>query len=152
LAIGLAALSMPLGGLLGDRIGLVRLMTLGFVGFIVLTYPMMGIMQQSLFIAAIAFVVIMMNSVATQVGAYTLLPQLFDKQSRYTGVAMGWNLGVIIAGGSAPFFAVWLVERTGNNLAPSFFVITLALVGLITVGTIRAKHTIIHEDRSDIAG
>ncbi|QSE90664.1 MFS transporter [Rhodococcus pseudokoreensis] len=140
IAIGIAALAMPLGGLLGDKIGLTRMMALGFVGFIVLTYPMMGIMETSLFVAAIGFVVIMMNSVATQVGAYTLLPQLFDRTSRYTGVAMGWNLGVIIAGGTAPFFAVWLVERTGNNLAPSFFVIALALVGLIAVLTIRNRH------------
>ena len=152
LAIGIAALSMPLGGLLGDRIGLTRLMTLGFVGFIVLTYPMMGIMQHSLFIAAVAFIVIMMNSVATQVGAYTLLPQLFDKRSRYTGVAMGWNLGVIIAGGSAPFFAVWLVEQTGNILAPSFFVIALALVGLLAVTTIRGRHTTETADGSGGAG
>ena len=36
LAIGIAALSMPLGGRLGDRIGLVRLMAIGFTGFIVL--------------------------------------------------------------------------------------------------------------------
>lgn len=140
LALGLSALAMPLGGMLGDRIGLTRLLALGFVGFIVLTYPLMGIMHLSLFVAAIAYIVLMMNSVAAQVGAYTLLPQLFDQQSRYTGVAMGWNLGVILAGGTAPYAAVWLVERTGNILAPAFFVIALALVGLITVVTVRPKH------------
>lgn len=142
LAIGIAALCMPLGGLLGDRIGLVRLMLLGFVGFIVLTYPMMGLMERGLVVATIAYIVIMLNSVAAQVGAYTLLPQLFDKASRFTGVAMGWNLGVIIAGGTAPYVAVWLVARTGNNLAPAFFVIALAIVGLITVLTVRARHTV----------
>lgn len=141
LAIGIAALSMPLGGLLGDRIGLVRLMVLGFAGFIVLTYPMMGLMEQGLLIATVAYIVIMLNSVATQVGAYTLLPQLFDKTSRFTGVAMGWNLGVIVAGGTAPYVAVWLVERTGNILAPAFFVITLAVVGLVTTLSVRAGHT-----------
>lgn len=141
LAIGIAALTMPLGGLLGDRIGLNKLMIGGFIGFIVLTYPLMGVMSASLFVAALAFIVLMMNSVATQVGAYTMLPQLFDKESRFTGVAMGWNLGVIIAGGTAPFFAVWLVENTGNILSPAFFVIALAIVGLISVTTVRAEHT-----------
>ncbi|MGW4339739.1 MFS transporter [Rhodococcus koreensis] len=140
LAIGVSALCMPLGGILGDRIGLIRLMTLGFIGFILLTYPMMGLMDTSLIVAALAYIAIMMNSVAAQVGAYTLLPQLFDQHSRFTGVAMGWNLGVIVAGGTAPFVAVWLVERTGNVLAPSFFVIALAAVGLIAVASVRKRH------------
>lgn len=140
LALGLSALAMPLGGMLGDRIGLTRLLALGFIGFIVLTYPLMGIMHVNLFVAAIAYIVLMMNSVAAQVGAYTLLPQLFDQESRYTGVAMGWNLGVVLAGGTAPYAAVWLVEQTGSILAPAFLVIALATVGLITVSTIRPQH------------
>lgn len=140
-AIGIAAVAMPLAGRLGDRIGTVRLMAIGFVGFIVLTYPMMGLMHLGLVVATLAFVVIMLNSAAAQVGAYTILPQFFDKQSRYTGVAMGWNLGVIIAGGTAPFVAVWLVEQTGNILSPAFFVMTLAVVGLIALATVRARHT-----------
>ena len=101
----------------------------------------MSVMPSSLLIATISYVLIMMNTVAAQVGAYTILPQLFDKQSRYTGVALGWNFGVIIAGGSAPFVAVWLVEQTGNSLSPAFFVIGLAVVGLLALSTIRQRHT-----------
>jgi MHS family proline/betaine transporter-like MFS transporter len=141
LALGLSALAMPLAGMLGDRIGLIRLLALGFTGFIVLTYPLMATMHVSLFVATLAYIVIMMNSVAAQVGAYTLLPQLFDQEARYTGVAMGWNLGVIVAGGTAPYAAVWLVERTGNILAPALFVIALAIVGLVTVASVRPDHT-----------
>jgi MHS family proline/betaine transporter-like MFS transporter len=137
--IGISALCMPLGGLVGDRIGLYRLMALGLVGYIVLTYPMMSLMRNSLLVAALAFLVIMMNTVATQVSAYTLLPLIFDKWTRYTGVAMGWNLGVIIAGGSAPFLAVWLIEKTGNELAPAFFVMAVAVVGLLATASIRNK-------------
>jgi MHS family proline/betaine transporter-like MFS transporter len=80
-----------------------------------------------------------MNTVATQVSAYTLLPLLFDQQSRYTGVAMGWNLGVVVAGGTAPFLAVWLIEQTGNDLAPAFFVIAVALIGLSAALSVRKK-------------
>lgn len=141
IAIGISAVCMPLGGMLGDKIGLVRLMTVGFVGYIVLTYPMMSIMQSSLLVATLAYVVIMLNTVAAQVGAYTVLPQLFEKESRYTGVALGWNFGVIIAGGTAPFVAVWLVEYTGNVQSPAYFVIALAIVGLIALSTIRHSHT-----------
>jgi MHS family proline/betaine transporter-like MFS transporter len=137
--IGIAALCMPFGGRLGDRIGLHRLMTLGLGGYILLTYPMMAVMKNGLAVAAIAFLVIMMNTVATQVSAYTLLPRLFDRRSRFSGVAMGWNLGVILAGGTAPYLAVWLIERTGNILAPAFFVMGVSMIGLIALISVRRQ-------------
>jgi len=137
--IGISALCMPLGGRLGDRIGLYRLMTLGLGGYILLTYPMMAAMTHGLAVAALAFLVIMMNTVATQVSAYTILPRLFDRQTRFSGVAMGWNLGVILAGGSAPYLAVWLIERTGNSLAPAYFVMGVSLIGLIALISVRRQ-------------
>jgi MHS family proline/betaine transporter-like MFS transporter len=139
IVIGISALCMPLGGLVGDRIGLYRLMALGLGGYILLTYPMMSVMRNGLLIAALAFLVIMMNTVATQVSAYTLLPLIFDRSARYTGVAMGWNLGVIAAGGTAPFLAVWLIERTGDELAPAFFVMVVAVVGLLAIASVRKR-------------
>ena len=139
LAIGVSALCMPLGGRLGDRIGVLRLMALGLGGYILLTYPMMAIMKHSLPVAALAFLVIMMNTVATQVSAYTLLPRLFQASCRFSGVAMAWNLGVIVAGGSAPFLAVWMIEKTGDMLAPAYFVIGVALVGLIALFSIQRE-------------
>lgn len=135
--VAIAAIAMPFGGRIGDQIGVTTLVRLGLAGYFVLTYPMMAVMGTSLPVAAAAFLVIMINTVAVQVGAYTLLPQMFDRELRYSGVAMAWNVGVIVAGGSAPLVAVWLIERTGNVVAPAFFVMALALVGfagLVGVG------------------
>ena len=81
------------------------------------TYPAMTAIHISPWVAAAAYPTITINMIGTQVGAYALLPLLpllFDDDVRYTGVATGWNLGVVVAGGSAPFIAVWLVENTGN--------------------------------------
>ena len=139
LAIGLAALLMPLGGLLADRVGLLRVLVGGLVGFAVLTYPMMALMGGGLGIATVAYVVIMLNSVGVQVGAYTLLPRLFGQRTRFTGVAMGWNLGVVVAGGTAPLVAVWLIETTGNVQAPAFFVAVVAVIGLVALLGLRER-------------
>lgn len=137
LAIGISALLMPLGGFIGDRIGLRRLMIGGLVGYMVLTYPMMALMQKSLLVAAWAYVILMLNTVATQVSAYTLLPLMYKPEFRYTGVATAWNLGVIFAGGAAPFVAVKLVQMTENSQSPAYFVIASAAVGIVGVLSIK---------------
>ncbi|MDR6910740.1 MHS family proline/betaine transporter-like MFS transporter [Rhodococcus fascians] len=137
--IALVALAMPLGGRIADRIGRVRFMAWSLVGFLVLTLPAMSVMHHGILIAAVAYLLVMVNTVGTQVGAYTLLPLLFERDLRFTGVAMGWNLGVVIAGGTAPLAAVWLIDRTGLVLAPAFFVMVCALVGLAALAGVRLR-------------
>jgi MFS transporter, MHS family, proline/betaine transporter len=44
---------------------------------------------------------------------------------------------VAIFGGTAPYVATWLIDRTGNPLSPSYYVIFAAVVTLITVLTMR---------------
>ncbi|WP_256974264.1 hypothetical protein [Rhodococcus sp. NCIMB 12038] len=73
------------------------------------------------------------------------MPLLFDKDVRFTGVAMGWNLGVVIAGGTAPFVAVWLVAKTGNILSPAVFVIVAAVIGLISVAGVARRSKVAQE-------
>jgi MHS family proline/betaine transporter-like MFS transporter len=136
IVIAIAAFAMPLGGIMADKIGHLRVTIIGLVGFAVLTYPAMAVMNNGLLIAGFAFLLIMVNTVSTQVGSYTLLPRLFKTEFRYTGVATGWNLGVVVAGGTAPYVSVQLIEATGNVLSPAFFVIGASVIGLASVAAI----------------
>jgi len=52
---------------------------------------------------------------------------------------MGWNLGVVVAGGTAPLVAVWLIETTGNVQAPAFFVAVVAVIGLVALLGLRER-------------
>ncbi|MEU6643558.1 MFS transporter [Saccharomonospora sp. NPDC046836] len=131
-----ALLMLPVGRL-GDRWDLPRLGVAGSIGFLALTWVGMWLMGQgSLPLAGLAFAVIMANSAFLQVTGYSLSPELFPRAIRFTGMSLGWNIGVIVAGGTAPVLCVWLVEVTGNALAPAFFVMTAALVGLIAIWAI----------------
>lgn len=53
-------------------------------------------------------------------------------------MSLGWNIGVIVAGGTAPVVCVWLVEATGSALAPAFFVMAAAAIGLVALAAIAA--------------
>ncbi|MFE5785731.1 hypothetical protein ACQR36_23220 [Rhodococcus erythropolis] len=121
------------------RIGVVTVAGIGLVGYTVLVFPAMAIMGGSLSLAAIGFFAIMVNTAFLQVAVFTIAPQLFDAEHRYTGVAVSYNIGVMVAGGSAPFIAVLLIEKTGNVLSPAFFVVGVALIGLCTLWSLRHR-------------
>ncbi|WP_280785026.1 MFS transporter [Rhodococcus opacus] len=110
IVIAISAALMPFGGLLADRFGAGRVMASSFAGYLIVAYPAMMAMDHGLLIAGLAYLAIVINTVGAQVGAYTLLPQLFAKQNRYTGVATAINLGTIIGGGTAPYMR--LADRT----------------------------------------
>ena len=52
---------------------------------------------------------------------------------RCTAVALGYNLCVGVFGGLSPLVATWLVERTGNEIAPAFLIMASAAVTFVTL-------------------
>lgn len=130
IVVALAAFLMLVTGRLGDRIGLPALAGIGLAGYFAVTFAAMVVMGQgSLLLAGIAFLLIMVNTSFLQVAGYSMIPELFGRTVRYTGTALGWNIGVVIAGGTAPVLCVWLVDRTGSALSPALFVMGLCVVG-----------------------
>lgn len=139
--VAFSALLMLWTGRLGDRIGLMGIAAIGLTGYFVLTAGAMALMGiGNLLIAGIAFLAIMVNSSFLQVAGYSSIPELFPPNVRYTGTALGWNIGVVIAGGTAPVVCAWLVERTGIALSPALFVMTLSLVGAVAVLSVARTH------------
>ena len=43
---------------------------------------------------------------------------------------------MIAAGSTAPFLAVWLIEQTGDELAPALLVMVVAVVGLLAIASV----------------
>jgi len=63
----------------------------------------------------------------------TIMVEAAPAQLRCTAVALGYNVCLGIIGGLTPLVAVWLVERTGNELTPALLVMAAAAV---TFGTV----------------
>ncbi|MEV5302962.1 hypothetical protein [Amycolatopsis methanolica] len=72
-----------------------------------------------------------------QVASFTLTPRLFPDEVRYTGTALATNISVVIAGGTAPYVATWLVQQTHDLRSPYYFVATTCLIGLVAIATMR---------------
>ncbi|WP_425826501.1 MFS transporter [Streptomyces fractus] len=131
-------LMMVPAGWLSDRFGCRRILLVGLLGFLVTAYPAMVLMgRHSFALAAVAYVVFMLSSAIVQVPAASLWPRLFERRVRYTGMAIGYNVGTVLAGGTAPYIAATLVQRTGNLHSPAFFVMLVCVIGIGALLTVR---------------
>jgi MHS family proline/betaine transporter-like MFS transporter len=59
-----------------------------------------------------------------------LMAELFPTSMRTTGLSVAYSCGVAMFGGFAPAINAWLIEATGNSLAPSFYLMAAALISI----------------------
>lgn len=130
-------LILPLAAL-SDRVGRKPLMVAGAVGFAVFAYPLFVLLNSGSLGAAIAAHAGLAAIEAVFVSASLAAgAELFATRVRSTGYSIGYNVSVAVFGGTAPYVATWLTDRTGNAIAPAYYVIVAAVVSLATVLTMR---------------
>jgi MHS family proline/betaine transporter-like MFS transporter len=130
-------LILPLAAL-SDRIGRKPLLVGGAIGFAVFSYPLFLLLNSGSVGAAIgahaglAALEAVFVSASLAAGA-----ELFATRVRSTGYSIGYNVSVALFGGTAPYVATWLTDRTGSSVAPAYYLVAAAAVSLATVLTMR---------------
>jgi MHS family proline/betaine transporter-like MFS transporter len=61
------------------------------------------------------------------------LSEIFPTKIRYSGFALSFNLANAIFGGTAPLVATWLIQTTGNKLAPAWYLVAAALIAMVAM-------------------
>jgi MHS family proline/betaine transporter-like MFS transporter len=131
----------PLTALVSDRLGR-RPMFLGAaLGYGLLTWPVFVRLADGTFASAVlgGLAFAGCSSLFSGCMAATLVEQ-FPTRTRYSGVALGYNLGQAFLGGTTPLVATALVHQTGAVLAPAFYLIAAAVVAGVASLFIRARH------------
>jgi MHS family proline/betaine transporter-like MFS transporter len=115
-----------------DKIGRSRIMMATTLLFLVSVYPLFSFLTAHASMATLIFAVAWLSLLKTGYsGALpAFLAECFPAQTRATGMSLSYNIGVPIFGGFAPFYITWLIALTGSNMAPSFYIIFTALLGL----------------------
>ena len=134
-ALGIGA--CVFGGYLADVYGAYRTFFLFTAISAVISYPMLAYVLaepsfERLFIAQ--FVVLMVFGLLQGSGP-GLLAGLFPVSVRSTGMAISYNVGVTVFGGFAPLTVTSLIAATGNKLMPAFYIITAAILSMVTVAS-----------------
>ena len=130
----------PLTALASDHLGHRPLTLAAALGFALFSYPLFAYMTTGAFVAAllgsVAFAVC--SSLVSGCMAATFV-ELFRARTRYSGVAIGYNLGQALMGGTAPLVATALIHLCDNVLAPAYYLIAASLVGAVASLFIRRR-------------
>jgi MFS transporter, MHS family, proline/betaine transporter len=136
-AIGLACevALIPICGALSDRIGRKPVMIASLLLSLVVTYPLfMWVSSSPSFSRLLVMQVVLCSVFGIGNGPVsTALGEQFPTRVRSTALAIGYNVAVMLFGGFAPFFVTWLIHATGTPIAPAFYLMFGAAVGLFAV-------------------
>ncbi|MCX0272804.1 MFS transporter [Nocardia zapadnayensis] len=141
---------MPLGGILTDRFGRRAVCICATATMAVLALPMFLLMQSTsdtLTIGGAYLVIMVLNGIQTVAG-FSLYTSIFPTRVRYTGTAIGHNLGLIVGGGFTPYIAAQLVLWSGQPVAPALWMIAGSIVGIIAVAASARIQDLIPDTRS----
>ncbi len=122
----------PMIGLLSDKIGRRPFIIGGSLGMLILAYPaFMMINSDKVFMIFLGLLILaIFLNCFTGVMA-SILPAIFPTHIRYSALAISFNISVLIAG-ATPTAAAWLVEASGNLYMPAYYLMIVAIVGLLT--------------------
>lgn len=129
---------IPPFGAWSDRIGRRPVLGASCVLAIVLSYPLFVLMGQGSDVLVIVSHAGLGLILAMFLGpTLAAMNEMFTARVRYGGFSLGYNISVSAFGGTAPFIVVWAIDRTGQEVAPAYYVIAAAVVTAIVVLTAR---------------
>jgi MFS transporter, MHS family, proline/betaine transporter len=136
-AIGLAVevTLIPICGALSDRIGRKPVMIVSLALSLLVTYPLfVWVSSSPSFTSLLIMQVVLCGLFGIGNGPVsTALGEQFPTRVRSTALAIGYNVAVMLFGGFAQFFVTWLIHVTGTPIAPAFYLMFGAAVGLFAV-------------------
>ncbi|WP_309130458.1 MFS transporter [Brevibacterium sp.] len=127
-------------GMLSDRIGRRRTLLIGATIALLFAVPAFLLMGTGLaWLAMIGALFVMVASSFFSQSYASTLPEQFPTASRNTALGFAYNIGNAALGGTAPIVIAAIVAATGSTLAPAYYLVGAAVLGL--VATLGIKET-----------
>ena len=135
LSLFVLAVTIPVFGLLADRIGRKPLLLIGAGGFALLSYPLFLLIVKSegALPVVLAQIVFALMTAIYSGGAPAAVTEIFPSASRLLWMSTGYSLTVALFGGFGPYISTWLVKTTGSPLSPVIYIVGCACLSLAVI-------------------
>jgi len=128
------AACIPLTGRLSDRVGRRPVLWVGAGSTIVLSIPaflLIGVGEVWSTLLGLALVAFPVTFYVANLAS--ALPALFPTSSRYGGMGIAYNFSMAIFGGTTPFIVASLIQATGNDMMPAYYLMATSVIGGIAI-------------------
>ncbi|MGK5112459.1 MFS transporter [Geodermatophilus sp. CPCC 205506] len=132
---------IPTWGWLTDIVGRRVIWLASFIGMGVATWiwlPLLNTGTTGLII--LGFIILFIPHTANNAALPATFAHAFPAKVRYSGLAVGYNFGTLIASALAPLIAAWLLESTGSWVSIALYISAANLVSFIAAIFTRERY------------
>lgn len=134
IALVVSIILIPLMGYWSDVHGRKPIIALGAIAFIVFSYPMLYLINtghEGLIITAMIIYGIALAPTAAVMA--TAIAEMFPFEARCTGTAIGYNVALVLFGGTTPIISEALLKYTNNSHLIFWYISLTAIIHLIFI-------------------
>ncbi len=122
---------LPFLGRLSDTVGRRPMWLFSCIALMIFVVPLYTLIGKGLPQAIIGFAIVGVLFAPQLSTISATFPAMFPTIVRFAGVAIGYNVATSAFGGTAPSVSDFLIDHTGNNLMPAFYMMAACLIGAI---------------------
>ncbi|MEW1806355.1 MFS transporter [Pseudarthrobacter sp. NPDC080039] len=122
----------PVVGHLSDKFGRMAIMVPTVIVLLVAVVPLFlwVISAHSFLVLALVMAVLGLLKAAYFGALPSVMSDSFDPRARATGLSFSYNTAVVAFGGFTPMIAAYLVQQTGQAVAPGYYLAVIAVISL----------------------
>jgi len=127
----------PVVGHLSDKFGRMAIMVPTVVVLLVAVVPLFlwVISARSFLVLALVMAILGLLKAAYFGALPSVMSDSFDARARATGLSFSYNTAVVAFGGFTPMIASYLVQQTGQAVAPGYYLAVIAVISLAALAS-----------------
>jgi len=123
---------------LSDKWGRKKILTASALLFVIGTIPLMTLMGGKNTYVIFASQLILAIAVGGYFGPIpALMIEAFPTRVRYSASALVTNISGPLFGGTAPMLVTWLIDKTGSNMVPAFYLTGTSVIAILAIQLVK---------------